>query len=458
MAKKTILIVDNEIFILKKAQNILEEGDLYVKTSSNLNKAKSLLSSTDFQLIIFSCAAVDDKVENFLQTVWNHEHLKNVSVMVMLSEEEIKKAVNLLKMGVSDYIIKPFRPKELTYRVATTLSKKRIAATTSSTPLSYKYDLNDLNLIELIKICEINNFSGAIKIIDNNSEYIIELRLGNITSISAPNTNQNESWDKILSLQKGALEIVQEPPSFWRANKSNLEPLQDFSSKLPSPFSKEAANSSTTVTESKRLPMGRISSLKLEERQFQIQTEVHTGNNPSITTLVICEGQIIKKIERKWEPQSNASDIVTKEQDMINEHHDTIVISIQKFWPLISNRHELVEDLLLKVVKLISSFGRRVVGRNICLYYLKLAQAYSQKKYPDLSAFIIDENGKISLAPFKDSKEPNIANGVFLWLNTFVNKCYQLSPLVKVKELRELTKPFEFQLEWIGFFPSLNKN
>jgi CheY-like chemotaxis protein len=457
MTKKTVLIIDNEIFILKKAQNILEEDNLSVKTAPDLNKAKPYLLSGGLQLIIFSCPAVGNKVENFLQTVWSLEHLKAVPVMVMLSEEEVKKAVSLLKMGISDYIIKPFRPKELIYRVTTALSKPREAAS-SAAPLSYKFDLKDLNLIELIKICEINNFSGAIKIIDNNSEYLIELRLGNITSINASNTKQNEVWDTVLSLQKGALEIIQEAPSFWRANKSNLEPLQDFSSKLSSPFSEEENNSSTAVTESKRLPMGRISSLKLGGRQFQIQTEVHTGNNPSITTLIICEGQILKKIERKWKPKSNDTENVTIEQDLINEHHDTIVISLQKLWPLISNRHELTEDLLLKVVKLISSFGRRVVGRNICLYYLKTAQTHLKEKYPDLSAFVISEDGKISLAHFADEKEKPMLKGVYLWLNTFINKCYQLSPLVKAKEIRELIKPLEFQLDWIDFFPPLNKS
>jgi DNA-binding response OmpR family regulator len=457
MTGKTVLIIDNEVFILKKAQNILEEDNLSVKTATDLNKAKAYLLSGGLQLIIFSCSAVDNKVENFLQTVWSFEHLKDVPVMVMLSEEEVKKAVALLKMGISDYIIKPFRPKELTYRVATALSKQREAAFAAA-PLSYKFDLKDLNLIELIKICEINNFSGAIKIIDSNSEYLIELRLGNITSINASNAKQNEVWDKVLSLQQGALEIVQEALSFWRANKSSLEPLQDFSSKLSSSFSDEENNSSTAVTESKRLPMGRISSLKLEERQFQIQTEVHTGNNPSITTLIICEGQILKKIERKWKPQSNDAENVTMEQDMINEHHDTIVISLQKLWPLISNRHELTEDLLLKVVKLISSFGRRAVGRNICFYYLKTAQAYLKEDYPDLSAFTINEDGKISLAHFDDAKEQHMVKGVYHWLNTFINKCYQLLPLVKAKEIRELTKPFEFRLDWIDFYPPLNKN
>jgi len=250
------------------------------------------------------------------------------------------------------------------------------------------------------------------------------------------------------------MELEQEPPSFWRAKKENLKPLEEYSPNKTSVQAEKKSDFPEIAKKTERLPMGRISSLKIDDKQFQIQTEVHTGENPSITTLIICEGQILKKIERKWTPLFDQDDKVSKEQDKINEHHDTIVSSLNKLWPLTSKAHNLTVDLLLKTVKLVANFARRAVGRNICLHYLIDSKASLNKKFPELAAFSIDEEGKISLAPFDASKDQNIKSGVYQWLSLFTEKCNSLSPLFNTKEIRELTRPLELQLEWIDFYPS----
>jgi len=452
MKKKSILIIDNELFILKKAHNILGDEKLPVETASSLSQAQKQFSSSDIGLIIFSPPAIDCQEKEFMQKIRNYKHLKNIPIMVMLNDNEINKAADLLKIGVSDYILKPFRPKELISRVLTLLRRKFEPVSPSPSNILYRGELEDISLAEIIKICEINNFSGILKIKDNEKNYSLELRLGNITSIKDPTSKPDEALDNILSLRQGSLQIEQEPPAFWRAKKSNLESKMESSLKqIPHP-SEELPPSNEDVKESNRLPMGRISSLNINGRQFQIQTEVHTGAKPLITTLIICEGQILKKIGRKWTPLTSQVDKVTKEQDKINEHHDTIVTSIRKLLPITSEPAEFAAEVLLNAVKMLANLGQQAVGRNICFYYLKRTHSSLLKKYPGLSSFFIDEEGEVSLMTFDKSQMEAIKSGAYQWFSALGKKFSPLSPLFKAKSLRDLTKSLEFQLDWIDFY------
>jgi len=126
MQIKSILIIDNEQFILKKAQSILAEENLSVKAASSLKEAKEYFPSEDIVLIIFSRAAIGGKDEEFLQNISNYEHLKDVPIVALLGEDDKNDAVNLLKIGIIDYILKPFAPDYLLNRLKEILANEAV--------------------------------------------------------------------------------------------------------------------------------------------------------------------------------------------------------------------------------------------------------------------------------------------------------------------------------------------
>jgi len=119
-----ILIIDDEKSILDLLSVVFEKEGYLVETSLAATRAVDLMGHKDFDLIISDIKMPKMNGMELLKYV--REHRPNIPVVMITAYGTIKQAVEALKAGAMDYVVKPFDVEELKIIVAQGLEKKRL--------------------------------------------------------------------------------------------------------------------------------------------------------------------------------------------------------------------------------------------------------------------------------------------------------------------------------------------
>ena len=114
---KILLVEDNEM-IIKAISFLLEEHDYNVSVASTIKEAKEKISK-NYDLIILDVMLPDGNGLEFF------ENYVDVPTLVLSAKDEEEDVVTSLDLGVEDYIIKPFRSKELLSRINNIIKRNK---------------------------------------------------------------------------------------------------------------------------------------------------------------------------------------------------------------------------------------------------------------------------------------------------------------------------------------------
>ena len=117
MPDKTILIVDDSVINLNILENILDEYDIIVATDAET--ALSIMEQEEVNLILLDIVMPDMDGYEVCEKLKDNEKTSRIPIIFITSktdEDSIEKAYDV---GASDYVTKPFKPKELLARVKT---------------------------------------------------------------------------------------------------------------------------------------------------------------------------------------------------------------------------------------------------------------------------------------------------------------------------------------------------
>jgi len=112
----TILVIDDEIDMLMLLRMIIEDNTGYaVETTNNPSEALKMLTEKNFDLIISDLKMPGmDGLELFDEITGIRPHLPFIIITAYGSREASDLA---LKMGVSDFITKPFRKDNILFTI-----------------------------------------------------------------------------------------------------------------------------------------------------------------------------------------------------------------------------------------------------------------------------------------------------------------------------------------------------
>lgn len=113
--KPHILIVDDDTRILKLLKKFLQQHDFFVSTTISPKEAIELLLNFSFDLIILDVMMPEITGIEFAKKIKNSGKSMPIVMLTALSEPEDK--ISGLEAGASDYITKPFEPRELLLRI-----------------------------------------------------------------------------------------------------------------------------------------------------------------------------------------------------------------------------------------------------------------------------------------------------------------------------------------------------
>ena len=115
--RKILLVEDNEI-IVKGLKYLLEQEKFDIKIAKNIVEAKTMIKKQKFDLYLLDITLPDGDGYEICQYV---KKQKDVPVIFLTAKDEELNVVQCLDMGADDYIIKPFRNRELISRIKSVL-------------------------------------------------------------------------------------------------------------------------------------------------------------------------------------------------------------------------------------------------------------------------------------------------------------------------------------------------
>lgn len=114
---KILLVEDNEM-IVKAIKFLLQEHNYDVSVASTIKEAKEMVSK-NYDLIILDVMLPDGNGLDFFK------NYVDVPTLVLSAKDEEEDVVTSLDLGVEDYIIKPFRSKELLSRINNIIKRNK---------------------------------------------------------------------------------------------------------------------------------------------------------------------------------------------------------------------------------------------------------------------------------------------------------------------------------------------
>lgn len=117
---KQILIVEDNETIIKGLKYSLEKENFSISISQSAEDAKLILKNKKFDLIILDIMLPD---ENGFELCKYIKKSTNTPVIFLTAKDEEQDVVLGLDMGAEDYIIKPFRIRELISRINNVLRR-----------------------------------------------------------------------------------------------------------------------------------------------------------------------------------------------------------------------------------------------------------------------------------------------------------------------------------------------
>jgi DNA-binding NtrC family response regulator len=119
-----ILIIDDEKSILELLSVIFKKEGYAVKTTPSSTKALDLIQKEEFDIILSDIKLPEKSGMEILKYV--KENKPDIPIIMITAYGTIKQAVEALKMGALDYVVKPFNVEELKIIVSQGLEKRRL--------------------------------------------------------------------------------------------------------------------------------------------------------------------------------------------------------------------------------------------------------------------------------------------------------------------------------------------
>jgi DNA-binding response OmpR family regulator len=118
-----ILIVDDEASLRQTLARILQRAGFEVTTAASGNEALVLISQQLFDLIYLDIRMPDTSGLEVLKTI--HAKLPELPVILFTAQPDLNSAVEALRSGAIDYLLKPLKPQTVIDRTQSILARKQ---------------------------------------------------------------------------------------------------------------------------------------------------------------------------------------------------------------------------------------------------------------------------------------------------------------------------------------------
>ena len=144
--RKILLVEDNETITMGLKYS-LEQENFEVETAKNVVTAKAKMKKEEFNMYLLDIALPDGEGYELCKEI---KEKGNKPVIFLTAKDEETDIVQGLDMGADDYVVKPFRTRELISRINSVLRR-------------YEKDINKENIIKCKNITIDTNSAKVLK-------------------------------------------------------------------------------------------------------------------------------------------------------------------------------------------------------------------------------------------------------------------------------------------------------
>jgi len=123
----SVLIVEDDEMLVKVLERLLSVSGFEVEATDNGEAALELAEAARPDLIILDCLLPGMHGFEILRSLKGSGALKDIPVILLTAQDREEDIVRGLSLGASDYIVKPFKAKELVARVDRAFSSAQAA-------------------------------------------------------------------------------------------------------------------------------------------------------------------------------------------------------------------------------------------------------------------------------------------------------------------------------------------
>lgn len=118
-----ILIIDDEASLRKTLARILQQAGFEVTTAETAEQGLAFLRTTNFNLIFTDLRMPGMQGLDALKHI--HANYPNLPVVLFTAQPDVNSAVEGLRYGATDYLVKPLKPEVIIERAQTILAHQR---------------------------------------------------------------------------------------------------------------------------------------------------------------------------------------------------------------------------------------------------------------------------------------------------------------------------------------------
>jgi len=123
--KATILVVDDDPFVLESISGVMNKCGYCVLSSGTAGEAIAHLQGDNIDVVLTDIMMPNVSGIQLLERIHNHDHDKEIPVILMTAYAELDTAIDAIKKGAFDFITKPYKIEHLISVVAKAVKYNR---------------------------------------------------------------------------------------------------------------------------------------------------------------------------------------------------------------------------------------------------------------------------------------------------------------------------------------------
>ena len=122
MKKKKILLVDDNLIILESCAELLEHADYTVTSAGSGEEAIASLQEENFDIVVTDLKM--SGIDGLSVLLEAKKQTPNIGAIIITGHGDMTSAIEALRLGADDYLLKPCNIEEMLLRIARCLEKQ----------------------------------------------------------------------------------------------------------------------------------------------------------------------------------------------------------------------------------------------------------------------------------------------------------------------------------------------